>query len=105
MVNFMYIWRHAQSCLSLCDLKDYSPFRLLCSWDCPGKNTGVGCYFSSTHLPNLGIKPTSPVAPKLQADSLPLSHQGSPMYTLPQFKKKGGEGEMKSRYTYKVIVY
>ena len=85
MVNFMYIWRHAQSCLTLCDLKDYSPFRLLCSWDCPGKNTGVGCYFSSTHLPNLGIKPTSPVAPKLQADSLPLSHQGSPMYTLPQF--------------------
>ena len=21
------------------------PTRLLCSWDCPGKNTGVGCHF------------------------------------------------------------
>ena len=29
-----------------------------------------------------GIKPTSPVSPALQVDSLPLSHQGSPnMYT------------------------
>ena len=31
------------------------------------------------NLPNPGIKPTSPVSPKLQVDSLPLSHQGSPM--------------------------
>jgi len=29
-------------------------------------------------LPNPGIEPPSPVAPALQADSLPLSHQGSP---------------------------
>ena len=29
-------------------------------------------------LPDLGIKPASPVAPALQADSLLLSHQGSP---------------------------
>ena len=31
-------------------------------------------------LPNPKIKPTSSVAPALQADSLPLSHQGSPLY-------------------------
>ena len=29
-------------------------------------------------LPDPGIKPVSPTAPALQADSLPLSHQGSP---------------------------
>ena len=29
-------------------------------------------------LPDLGIKPASPAAPLLQADSLPMSHQGSP---------------------------
>ena len=29
-------------------------------------------------LPDPGIEPTSPVAPALQAVSLPLSHQGSP---------------------------
>ena len=30
-------------------------------------------------LPNPGIKPTSPVAFALQADSLLLSHEGSPL--------------------------
>ena len=29
----------AQSCLTFCDP------RLLCPWDFPGKNTGVGCHF------------------------------------------------------------
>ena len=29
----------AQSCLTLCQ-----PARLLCPWDTPGKNTGVGCH-------------------------------------------------------------
>ena len=31
------------SCVRLCDPVDCSPDRLLCLWDCPGKNTGVGC--------------------------------------------------------------
>ena len=29
-------------CLTLCDPTDHSPTRLLCPWDFPGKNTGVG---------------------------------------------------------------
>ena len=32
-------------------------------------------------LPNPGIKPTSPAAPALQKDSLPLSHWGGPKLT------------------------
>ena len=33
-------------------------FRLLCSWDSPGKNTGVGLPFPSPRdLPDPGIKP------------------------------------------------
>ena len=24
---------------------DWEPTRLLCPWDSPGKNTGVGCHF------------------------------------------------------------
>ena len=51
------------------------PARLLCPWDSPGKNTGVGCHF----LPQ-GIFPTQRLNPHLlhwQVDSLPLSHQGS----------------------------
>ena len=33
-----------QSCLTLCDSMVYSPARLLCPWDSPGKNTRVGCH-------------------------------------------------------------
>ena len=34
-----------QSCPTLCDPIDSSPPRLLCPWDPPGYNTGVGCHF------------------------------------------------------------
>ena len=33
-----------QSCLTLYGPMDYSPTRLLCPWNSPGKNTGVGCH-------------------------------------------------------------
>ena len=49
--------------------------RLLCPWDSPGKNTGVGCHFLLQ-----GIFLTQGWNQCLlhwQADSLPLSHQGS----------------------------
>ena len=37
--------RHvSQSCVIFCDPVDCSPPRLLCPWDSPGKNTGVGCH-------------------------------------------------------------
>ena len=36
----------AQSYLTLCDPMDYiQPARLLCPWNSPGNNTGVGCHF------------------------------------------------------------
>ena len=39
----------------------------------------MGCQFLLLgDLPDPGIEPKSPVAPALQVDSLPLSHQGSP---------------------------
>ena len=34
---------------------------------------------SSRDLPDPGIETESPISPMLEADSLPLSHQGSPM--------------------------
>ena len=55
------------------------PTRLLCPWQFPGKNTGVGC-----HLLLQGIFPTQGLNPHLlrllhwQVDSLPLHHLGSP---------------------------
>ena len=37
-------------------------------------------------LPNPGIEPMSPMAPALQADSLPLSHWGNPSILVPHNK-------------------
>ena len=50
------------------------PPRLLCPWDFPGKNTGVGCHCLLQGIfPTQGIKPQSPA---LQADSLPSKPPG-----------------------------
>ena len=35
----------AQLCLTLSWPRGVEPIRLLCPWDFPGKNTGVGCHF------------------------------------------------------------
>ena len=50
----------------------------LCPWDFPGKNTGVSCHFLLqgiflTQGSNSGLL-------HWQADSWPLSHQGSPLF-------------------------
>ena len=56
------------------------PVRLLYSWNFPSKNTGVGYHFLLQ-----GIFLTQGSNPRLlhwQADSLPLSHLGSPIQGL-----------------------
>ena len=53
--------------------------RLLCPWDFPGKNTGVGCHgLLQGNPPNPGNKLRSPA---FQADSLPAEPPGKPMNT------------------------
>ena len=47
---------------------------LLCSWNSPGKNTGMGIH-SPSDLHNPGIKPGFP---ELQANSLPSEPPGKP---------------------------
>ena len=62
------------------NIMDCSPTRLLCPWDFPGKNTGVGFHLLlQGDLPDPGIEPTSPVSPALQANSLPDEPSGKPM--------------------------
>ena len=63
-------------CLTLCNPMDcMEPSRFLCPWDFLGKNTAVACH---SHLQ--GIFPI--YGSNLQlADSLPLSHLGSPRVT------------------------
>ena len=70
--ELMHACVHVKLCLTLCNSYGLEPIRLLCPWDSPGKNTGVGCCFL---LP--GILPTQGSNPHLlcllhwQADSLP----------------------------------
>ena len=53
------------------------PTRLLCPWDYPGKNTGVGCHFLFQRIfPTQG----SNLCPTWQVDSLPLSHLGNSVF-------------------------
>ena len=71
----------AQSCPTLCDPMDCSPARLLCPWDSPGKNTGVGCHallqgIFLTQGSNLGL-------PHCRQILYRLSHQGSPPPKVP----------------------
>ena len=58
----------AQLCLTLENLT-----KLLCPWNSPGKNNGVG---SHSLLPDPEIEPGPPA---LQADSLPFEPPGKPI--------------------------
>ena len=56
----------AQLCLTLRP-HGPQPARILCPWDSPGKNTGVGCHFLlQGNFP--GIKPGSPKSPTLTGE-------------------------------------
>ena len=64
----------------------WEPARLLCPWNFPGNNTGVGCHFFLQ-----GIFPTQKSNPCLlhwQADSLPLHHLESHNFIYKQYMYK-----------------
>ena len=63
----------AQSCPPLCDLMDSNPPRLLCPWDFPGKDTGVGGHFLLQGI--FLTRGLNSCFLQWQVDSLPLSHQ------------------------------
>ena len=69
---WFFFFQLTKSCPTLWGPMDCS---LLCPWNSPGTNTGVGCHFLLQ-----GTFPTQGLNPRLlcwQADSLPLSHRGS----------------------------
>ena len=73
----------AKSHPTLLQHHELHPARLLCPWDFPGKNTGVGFHFLLQGF--FPIQGSNLHLLHWQADSLPLSHhQGSPfkMYYL-----------------------
>ena len=90
----------AQLCSTLCDPMDCSLLRLLCPWNSPGKNTGVG-----GHSLLQGIFPTqglNPGLPHCKRILYQLSHQGSPnmawtYISKAQFSKAKQLRDMKAR--------
>ena len=67
------------------------PARLLCPWNSPGKNTGVGCHFLLQGI--FLTQESNPHLPHCQADSLLLSHKGSPItQTESAFKPHSSAG-------------
>ena len=70
------------SCLTLLQPHGLQPARLLCPWDFPGKNTGVGCHFLLWEVfPTQGSNPS---LLHLYTDSLPLSQQRLPRLFISQ---------------------
>ena len=70
---------HAQSCLTLLRPHGLYPTKLLCSWAFLGRNNWNGLPLPPPgDLPDPGIELVFLKSPALQADSLPLSHLGSP---------------------------
>ena len=57
------------------------PARLLCSWDPPGKNTGVGCHFLLQGIFSTQIEPTSPESPALADEFFTTDSPGKPGIT------------------------
>ena len=66
-----------QSCLTLCDPVDLACLALFMGFSRQEYWSGLPCP-PPGGLPDLGIESESPVAPALQVDTLPLSHQGNP---------------------------
>ena len=62
----------AQSCPTLLWPHGLKPSRLICPWDSPGKNTGVGCHFLLQGI--FLTQGSNPHLLRWQADSLPMSH-------------------------------
>ena len=81
---------HVRVCVCVCvlshsvvsdSLQSYALYlsSLLCPWNFPGKNTGVGCYFLLQGIfPAQGLNLSLLCLPHWQADSLPLRHLGNP---------------------------
>ena len=64
-------------CLTLLLPRGLQPASLLCPWDFPGKNAGVGCHFLFQEI--FLTRGSNPPLLHWQAGSLRPSHQGARM--------------------------
>ena len=77
----------AKSCPTLLQPRGQQPTTLFCPWDFPGKNTGGGCHLLLQQI--FLTQGSNPCLLHWQADSSPLSHQGSPKPMIhPTYSKR-----------------
>ena len=82
----------AQSCLTLCDPMDYNP-PASSVHGIFSKNNGVGCHFLFQGIfPTQGSNPCLQGLRNWQAESLPLSHLGTPHLLTKQQVRLGAHG-------------
>ena len=84
--NLLKMCVHAKLLQSCPTLRSHGlqPTRLLCPWNSPGKNTGVGCHFLLQNIFPIQGPNTSPLRLlHWQADSLPLEPSGKPLLKTP----------------------
>ena len=77
----------AQSCPQSLQPHGLGPTKLLCPWNSPGKNTGVGCHFLLQGI--FLTQGSNPGLPCCRQILYHLSHQGNPNGILPSHKKNG----------------
>ena len=116
MCIYTSVYTYINICLHACVLSRFGSVQLFCDpMDCSLPVSSIHGisqqeYWSGLSfpppgdLPNLGIKPASPVAPALQADSLPQSHQGSPLHVYINIHK-GCWYLTQIKYLFGVLVY
>ena len=80
---FVIIFSCMRVCPTLCDIMDCSlPVPLSIGFTRQDYWSGLPFPPPPGDLPDPGIEPSSPAAPALQADSLPVSHRESPYILL-----------------------
>ena len=78
----------AKTCVPLLQPHELQTATVLCPWNFPGKNAGVGCHsLLQGNFPTQGL---NPCLLHRQVDSLPLSHQGSHPPPPPPLLTLGG---------------
>ena len=83
----MHVYSGVQLCLTLCDPVDYSPPGSAVHGDFPGRNAGAGGRFLLQGVfPTQGSNSHLLYLLRWQADSLPLSHLGSPFKIMGSVK-------------------
>ena len=86
----MLVCMHAKWLQSCSTVRPYGlqPLRLLCLWDSPGKNIGVGCHtFLQEDLPNPGIEPVTLISTCIGKQALYHEcHLGSPRACIQKYQ-------------------